>query len=146
MEQFHGTTIISVRRKTADGYQVAIGGDGQVTLGNIVVKGTARKVRRLYHGKVLGGFAGATADAFTLFERFEAKLEKHQGHLVRAAIELTKDWRTDRVLRRLEAHGMVYDANRGAFGGPPLAYRLTEAGVECLAYLRRFPENVTTEA
>ena len=109
MEQFHGTTIISVRRKTADGYQVAIGGDGQVTLGNIVVKGTARKVRRLYHGKVLGGFAGATADAFTLFERFEAKLEKHQGHLVRAAIELTKDWRTDRVLRRLEAMLAVAD-------------------------------------
>ena len=109
MEQFHGTTIISVRRKTADGYQVAIGGDGQVTLGNIVVKGTARKVRKLYHGKVLGGFAGATADAFTLFERFEAKLEKHQGHLVRAAIELTKDWRTDRVLRRLEAMLAVAD-------------------------------------
>ncbi len=109
MEQFHGTTIISVRRKTAAGYQVAIGGDGQVTLGNIVVKGTARKVRRLYHGKVLAGFAGATADAFTLFERFEAKLEKHQGHLVRAAIELTKDWRTDRVLRRLEAMLAVAD-------------------------------------
>ena len=109
MEQFHGTTIISVRRKTANGDQVAIGGDGQVTLGNIVVKGTARKVRRLYHGKVLGGFAGATADAFTLFERFEAKLEKHQGHLVRAAIELTKDWRTDRVLRRLEAMLAVAD-------------------------------------
>jgi ATP-dependent HslUV protease subunit HslV len=109
MEQFHGTTIISVRRKTADGYQVAIGGDGQVTLGNIVVKGSARKVRKLYHGKVLGGFAGATADAFTLFERFEAKLEKHQGHLVRAAVELTKDWRTDRVLRRLEAMLAVAD-------------------------------------
>ena len=109
MEQFHGTTIISVRRKTADGCQVAIGGDGQVTLGNIVVKGTARKVRKLYHGKVLAGFAGATADAFTLFERFEAKLEKHQGHLVRAAIELTRDWRTDRVLRRLEAMLAVAD-------------------------------------
>lgn len=109
MEQFHGTTIISVRRKTATGAEVAIGGDGQVTLGNIVVKGTARKVRRLYHGKVLAGFAGATADAFTLFERFEAKLEKHQGHLVRAAIELTKDWRTDRVLRRLEAMLAVAD-------------------------------------
>ena len=97
MEQFHGTTIISVRRKTADGCQVAIGGDGQVTLGNIVVKGTARKVRKLYHGKVLAGFAGATADAFTLFERFEAK------------IELTRDWRTDRVLRRLEAMLAVAD-------------------------------------
>ena len=103
MQQFHGTTIISVRRKTSQGWQVAIGGDGQVTLGNIVIKGTARKVRKLYHDKVLAGFAGATADAFTLFERFEGKLEKHQGHLVRAAIELTKDWRTDRVLRRLEA-------------------------------------------
>jgi len=110
MEQFHGTTIISVRRQTPQGAQVAIGGDGQVTLGNIVVKGSARKVRKLYHGKVLAGFAGATADAFTLFERFEAKLEKHQGHLARAAIELTKDWRTDRVLRRLEAMLAVADA------------------------------------
>jgi len=109
MEQFHGTTIVSVRRKTPQGDQVAIGGDGQVTLGNIVIKGTARKVRRLYHGKVLAGFAGATADAFTLFERFEAKLEKHQGHLSRAAVELTKDWRTDRVLRRLEAMLAVAD-------------------------------------
>ena len=110
MEQFHGTTIVSVRRKTSQGDQVAIGGDGQVTLGNIVIKGTARKVRRLYHGKVLAGFAGATADAFTLFERFEAKLEKHQGHLTRAAVELTKDWRTDRVLRKLEAMLAVADA------------------------------------
>ncbi|PAT37389.1 ATP-dependent protease subunit HslV [Vandammella animalimorsus] len=109
-EQFHGTTILSVRRRDAAGkMQVAIGGDGQVTLGNIVVKGTARKVRKLYHGKVLAGFAGATADAFTLFERFEAKLEKHQGHLARAAIELTKEWRTDRVLRRLEAMLAVAD-------------------------------------
>ncbi len=110
MEQFHGTTIVSVRRRGPDGnWQVAIGGDGQVTLGNVVIKGTARKVRRLYHDKVLAGFAGATADAFTLFERFESKLEKHQGHLVRAAIELTKDWRTDRVLRRLEAMLAVAD-------------------------------------
>ena len=110
MEQFHGTTILSVRRQLADGrMQVAIGGDGQVTLGNIVIKGSARKVRKLYHDKVLVGFAGATADAFTLFERFEAKLEKHQGHLTRAAIELTKDWRTDRVLRRLEAMLAVAD-------------------------------------
>ena len=109
MEQFHGTTIISVRRKGPNGDQVAIGGDGQVTLGNIVIKGTARKVRKLYHGRVLAGFAGATADAFTLFERFEAKLEKHQGHLARAAIELTRDWRTDRVLRRLEAMLAVAD-------------------------------------
>jgi ATP-dependent HslUV protease, peptidase subunit HslV len=109
MEQFHGTTIVSVRRQTPNGVQVAIGGDGQVTLGNIVVKGSARKVRKLYHDRVLAGFAGATADAFTLFERFEAKLEKHQGNLVRAAIELTKDWRTDRVLRRLEAMLAVAD-------------------------------------
>ena len=109
MEQFHGTTILSVRRQTPQGWQVAIGGDGQVTLGHIVVKGSARKVRKLHHGKVLAGFAGATADAFTLFERFEAKLEKHQGHLARAAIELTKDWRTDRVLRRLEAMLAVAD-------------------------------------
>jgi ATP-dependent HslUV protease, peptidase subunit HslV len=112
MEQFHGTTIVSVRRKTEQGWQVAIGGDGQVTLGNIIVKGTARKVRKLYHDRVIAGFAGATADAFTLFERFEGKLEKHQGHLVRAAIELTKDWRTDRVLRRLEA--MLAVANHDA--------------------------------
>ena len=105
MEQYHGTTIVSVRREN----QVALGGDGQVTLGNIVVKGTARKVRRLYHGKVLAGFAGGTADAFTLFERFEAKLEKHQGHLLRSAVELAKDWRTDRMLRRLEAMLIVAD-------------------------------------
>ena len=102
---FHGTTIVSVRR----GSSVALGGDGQVTLGNIVVKSSARKVRKLFKDQVLAGFAGATADAFTLFERFEAKLEKHQGQLVRAAIELTKDWRTDRVLRRLEAMLAVAD-------------------------------------
>jgi ATP-dependent HslUV protease subunit HslV len=105
METFHGTTIVSVRR----GSTVALGGDGQVTLGNIVVKQTARKVRRLYHDRILAGFAGATADAFTLFERFEAKLEKHQGHLVRSAVELAKDWRTDRILRRLEAMLAVAD-------------------------------------
>ena len=105
MEQYHGTTIVSVRR----GNQVAIGGDGQVTLGNTIVKGSARKVRKLYNGKVLAGFAGATADAFTLFERFEAKLEKHNGHLTRAAIDLTKDWRTDRMLRKLEALLAVAD-------------------------------------
>jgi ATP-dependent HslUV protease, peptidase subunit HslV len=108
-EVFHGTTILSVRRQTPTGVQVAMGGDGQVTLGNVVIKGSARKVRKLHHGKVLAGFAGATADAFTLFERFEAKLEKHQGQLARAAIELTKDWRTDRVLRRLEAMLAVAD-------------------------------------
>ena len=105
MEPYHGTTILSVRRGTS----VALGGDGQVTLGSIVVKASARKVRKLHRDQVLAGFAGATADAFTLFERFEAKLEKHQGHLVRAAIELTKDWRTDRVLRRLEAMLAVAD-------------------------------------
>jgi ATP-dependent HslUV protease subunit HslV len=105
METYHGTTIVSVRR----GRTVALGGDGQVTLGNVVVKASARKVRRLYKEQVLAGFAGATADAFTLFERFEAKLEKHQGNLVRSAIELTKDWRTDRVLRRLEAMLAVAD-------------------------------------
>ncbi|HEX8979184.1 MAG TPA: ATP-dependent protease subunit HslV [Parasulfuritortus sp.] len=107
-EQFHGTTILSVRR----GQQVAIGGDGQVTLGNVVIKATARKVRRLYQDKILAGFAGGTADAFTLFERFEAKLEKHQGNLVRSAVELAKDWRTDRILRRLEA--MLTVADTGA--------------------------------
>lgn len=107
-ESFHGTTIVSVRR----GNTVAIGGDGQVTLGHIVVKSSARKVRKLYREQVLAGFAGATADAFTLFERFESKLEKHQGHLVRAAVELTRDWRTDRVLRRLEA--MLAVADRSA--------------------------------
>ena len=101
------TTIVSVRR---DGH-VALGGDGQVTLGNTVMKGNARKVRRLYHGKVLAGFAGGTADAFTLFERFEAKLELHQGHLMRAAVELAKDWRTDRMLRKLEALLAVADAD-----------------------------------
>ena len=105
MEQYHGTTILSVRRGTS----VAMGGDGQVTLGNIVVKASARKVRRLYHGAILAGFAGGTADAFTLFERFEAKLEKHQGHLLRSAVELAKDWRTDRMLRRLEAMLTVAD-------------------------------------
>ena len=105
MEQFHGTTILSVRR----GNVVALGGDGQVTLGNTVMKGTARKVRKLYQGKVLAGFAGGTADAFTLIERFEAKLEKHQGNLMRASVELAKDWRTDRMLRRLEAMLLVAD-------------------------------------
>jgi len=99
LQQFRGTTIISVRR----GNKVVIGGDGQVSLGNTIMKGNACKVRRLYQNKVIAGFAGGTADAFTLFERFEAKLEKHQGQLTRAAVELAKDWRTDRMLRRLEA-------------------------------------------
>jgi len=105
MEQYHGTTILSVRRGNA----VALGGDGQVTLGNVVIKGTARKVRRLYQERILAGFAGGTADAFTLFERFEGKLEKHQGNLLRSAVELAKDWRTDRILRRLEAMLLVAD-------------------------------------
>jgi len=105
MEAFHGTTIVSARR----GQRVAMGGDGQVTLGNVVIKQSARKVRRLYHDRILAGFAGATADAFTLFERFEAKLEKHQGNLLRSAVELAKDWRTDRILRRLEAMLAVAD-------------------------------------
>lgn len=105
MEQYRGTTIVSVRR---DG-KVVVGGDGQVTLGHQMMKGNARKVRRLYHNKVLAGFAGATADAFTLFERFEGKLEKHSGHLTRSAVELAKDWRTDKILRRLEALIIVAD-------------------------------------
>lgn len=107
MQQYHGTTIVSVRR----GKQVALGGDGQVTLGNIVMKGSARKVSRIYDKKVLAGFAGATADAFALRDRFEAKLEKYQGNLARAAVELAKDWRTDRMLRRLEAMMIVADAS-----------------------------------
>lgn len=102
----HGTTILCVRR----GGQVAMAGDGQVTLGNVVMKASARKVRRLYKDQVLAGFAGSTADAFTLFERFEAKLDKHQGHLTRSAVELAKDWRTDRMLRRLEAMLIVADS------------------------------------
>ena len=105
MPEFHGTTILSARRGT----QVALGGDGQVTLGAVVAKASARKVRRLYHERILAGFAGGTADAFTLFERFEGKLEKHQGHLMRSAVELAKDWRTDRILRRLEAMLVVAD-------------------------------------
>lgn len=106
MESFRGTTILSVRR----GNTVVIGGDGQVSLGNTVMKGNARKVRRLYNNRVLAGFAGGTADAFTLFERFEAKLEKHSGNLTRAAVELAKDWRTDRMLRRLEAMLAIADS------------------------------------
>ncbi|MBX2882354.1 MAG: ATP-dependent protease subunit HslV [Granulosicoccus sp.] len=105
MEQYRGTTIVSVRR----GNQVVIGGDGQVTLGNSIMKGNARKVRRLYKDQVLAGFAGGTADAFTLFERFEGKLDSHSGNLTRAAVEMAKDWRTDRMLRRLEALLAVAD-------------------------------------
>lgn len=106
MEQYHGTTILCVRREN----NVVIGGDGQVSMGNTILKGNARKVRRLYNNQILAGFAGGTADAFTLFERFEGKLEKHQGHLVRAAVELAKDWRTDKMLRRLEALLAVADS------------------------------------
>ena len=105
MEQYHGTTILSVRR----GNRVAMGGDGQVTLGNIVIKASARKVRRIHQGRILAGFAGGTADAFTLFERFEAKLDKYQGNLLRSAVELAKDWRTDKYLRNLEAMMIVAD-------------------------------------
>jgi ATP-dependent HslUV protease subunit HslV len=105
MQQFRGTTILSVRKEN----QVVVGGDGQVSMGDTVMKGNARKVRRLYREQVLAGFAGGTADAFTLFERFEGKLEKHQGQLVRAAVEMAKDWRTDRMLRRLEALLVVAD-------------------------------------
>lgn len=105
MEQYRGTTILSARRNG----KVVIGGDGQVSLGNTIMKGNARKVRRIYNGKVIAGFAGGTADAFTLFERFEAKLEKHQGNLTRAAVELAKDWRSDRALRKLEALLAVAD-------------------------------------
>ena len=105
MEQYHGTTILSVRR----GNRVALGGDGQVTLGSIIIKSSARKVRKLYQDRILAGFAGGTADAFTLFERFEAKLDKHQGNVLRSAVELAKDWRTDRMLRRLEAMLAVAD-------------------------------------
>ena len=107
MQQFHGTTILSVRRNK----QVVMGGDGQVSLGSTVMKSNARKVRRLYHDKVLAGFAGATADAFTLFERFELKLESYSGQLTRAAVEMAKEWRTDRALRRLEALLLVADSS-----------------------------------
>jgi len=107
LEQFDGTTILAVRR----GNQVCVCGDGQVSMGNTMVKGNARKVRRLYNDKVIAGFAGGTADAFTLFERFEGKLEKHAGHLTRAAVEMAKDWRSDRYLRRLEALLLVADAD-----------------------------------
>jgi len=105
LETIYGTTILSVRR----GNEVVIGGDGQATMGNTVMKNNVRKVRRLYHSQIIAGFAGATADAFTLFERFEGKLEQHQGHLTRSAVELAKDWRTDRMLRRLEALLIVAD-------------------------------------
>ncbi len=139
---FHGTTILSVRR----GAHVALGGDGQVTLGNIVVKATARKIRRIYQDRILAGFAGGTADAFTLFERFEAKLEKHQGNLMRSAVELAKDWRTDRMLRRLEAMLAVADREHSLIitgtgdvlvslnGGPSLVFATPAAGTAALVW------------
>jgi ATP-dependent HslUV protease subunit HslV len=125
MDLFHGTTILSVRR----GARVALGGDGQVTLGNVVIKATARKVRRIFNDRVLAGFAGATADAFTLFERFEAKLDKHQGQLQRAAVELAKDWRSDRILRRLEAMLAVADATSSLVITGPGAVLEPEYGI-----------------
>ena len=132
MEQFHGTTILSVRH----GSTVALGGDGQVTLGNVVMKGSARKVRKLFHGKVLAGFAGGTADAFTLIERFESKLETHQGNLMRASVELAKDWRTDRMLRRLEAMLLVADGNIAIVVTAILILGLSlGAEVDLIAYL-----------
>jgi ATP-dependent HslUV protease, peptidase subunit HslV len=131
--EMHGTTIVSVRR----GQSVSIGGDGQVTLGNVVMKGTAQKVRRLYQGKILAGFAGSTADAFSLLDRFEAKLEKHQGHLTRAAVELAKDWRTDRILRRLEAMLLVADREHSLRPAwPPSAPAATTPTAQPLRLLR----------
>ena len=127
MEQYHGTTILSVRR----GNRVAMGGDGQVTLGNIVIKASARKVRLIHQGRILAGFAGGTADAFTLFERFEAKLDKHQGNLLRSAVELAKDWRSDRALRRLQVAeetgqclGFAFRDSRLARNPSPAALRV----------------------
>ena len=156
VEQYRGTTICSVRR----GKQVVMGGDGQVTLGNTVMKHNARKVRRLYKDRVIAGFAGATADAFTLFERFEGKLEKHSGHLVRAAVEMAKDWRTDRVLRRLEAllaiadqensllisgngdviepeHGLIAIGSGGPFAQAAAMALLAETELDAEAIVRR---------
>ncbi|MBT8063117.1 MAG: ATP-dependent protease subunit HslV [Gammaproteobacteria bacterium] len=156
MEQYRGTTICSVRR----GNQVVMGGDGQVTLGNTVMKSNARKVRRLYNDRVIAGFAGATADAFTLFERFEGKLEKHSGQLVRAAVEMAKDWRTDRMLRRLEAllaiadkdnsllisgngdviepeHGLIAIGSGGPFAQSAAMALLGETDLDAEAIVRR---------
>jgi ATP-dependent HslUV protease subunit HslV len=156
MEPFHGTTILSVRRAG----KVALGGDGQVTLGNVVIKAGARKVRRLYQDRILAGFAGGTADAFTLFERFEAKLDKHQGNLMRSAVELAKDWRTDRILRRLEAmlavadrtvsliitgagdvlepeHGLIAIGSGGPFAQAAARALLDETALDAEAIVRR---------
>jgi len=156
MDQYHGTTILSVRR----GRSVAMGGDGQVTLGNIVIKASARKVRRIYQGRILAGFAGGTADAFTLFERFEAKLDKHQGNLLRSAVELAKDWRSDRALRRLDAmlavadrdnsliitgngdvlepeHGIVAIGAGGAFAHSAARARIENSALEAVEVVRK---------
>jgi ATP-dependent HslUV protease subunit HslV len=150
MEQFHGTTIVSVRR----GSSVALGGDGQVTLGSIVIKQGARKVRRLYQDKVLAGFAGGTADAFTLFERFEAKLDKHSGHLLRSAVELAKDWRTDRMLRRLEAmlavadreHSLVVTGNGDVLEPEAGLIAIGSGGAYAQAAARALLENTDLDA
>ena len=150
MEQFHGTTIVSVRR----GASVALGGDGQVTLGSIVIKQGARKVRRLYQDKVLAGFAGGTADAFTLFERFEAKLDKHSGHLLRSAVELAKDWRTDRMLRRLEAmlavadreHSLVVTGNGDVLEPEAGLIAIGSGGAYAQAAARALLENTDLDA
>lgn len=149
MEQFRGTTILSVRR----GNRVALGGDGQVTLGNIVIKASARKVRTLYSGNILAGFAGGTADAFTLFERFEAKLEKHQGNLLRSAVELAKDWRTDRMLRRLEAmlavadreHSLVITGNGDVLEPEHGIVAIGSGGAYAQAAARALLDNTTLE-
>ena len=161
MEQFHGTTIISVRRKTPAGTSVAIGGDGQVTQGNMVLKATAHKIRKLRNGAVLAGFAGSTADAFSLLERFEAKMEAHKGSLRRAAVELAKEWRTDRMLRRLEAmlvaadkealvlitgQGDVVEPDDGIIGiGSGGAYALA-AGRALLKHTKFTPRQIVEES
>jgi ATP-dependent HslUV protease subunit HslV len=150
LEQFHGTTILCVRREE----QVALGGDGQVSLGNTRVKGNARKVRRLYNNQVIGGFAGGTADALTLFERFEGKLEKHSGNLLRSAVEMSKDWRTDRYLRRLEAMLLVADrettlllSGNGDLMEPELGViAIGSGGSYAQAAARALQENTTLSA
>lgn len=150
MDQYHGTTILCVRRERS----VAIGGDGQVTLGNIVIKSTARKVRRIFNERILAGFAGGTADAFTLFERFEAKLEKHQGNLMRSAVELAKDWRSDRMLRRLEAmlavadndHSLVITGNGDVLEPEHGIVAIGSGGAYAQAAARALLENSTLTA
>ena len=150
MERIRSTTILSVRRPG----QVVIGGDGQVTLGDTVLKGNARKVRRLYHDKVLAGFAGGTADAFTLFERFEAKLDKHQGNLLRSAVELAKDWRSDRLLRRLEAllavadtqNSLIISGTGGVIEPEDAVMAIGSGGAYATAAARAMLENTELDA